>query len=56
MTNKLAALRAQIDNLNEARIALQMSGNLTDDMACELLEIVDALEDRYIALVNKANA
>jgi hypothetical protein len=54
MTTK--SLRRQIDRLNEARIDLQMSGHLTDDLSVTLLEAVEALEDRYIALVNEANA
>ena len=55
-TQALKALRKQIDKLNDARIALQMSGSLTDNQSVDLLEIVEALEDRFIAETNLANA
>jgi hypothetical protein len=55
-TQALKALRKQIDKLNDARIALQMSGSLTDNQSVDLLEVVEALEDRFIAETNLANA
>mgnify|MGYP003650615672 FL=1 len=55
-TQALKALRKQIDKLNDARIALQMSGSLTDNQSVDLLEIVEALEDRFIAETNSLNA
>jgi hypothetical protein len=52
----LKRLRMQIDRLNLARVELSLSGHLTDNQACELLETIDALEDRFIELTNLRNA
>ena len=49
-------LRMQIDRLNLARVELSLSGHLTDNQACDLLETIDALEDRFIELTNLRNA
>jgi len=48
----LKRLRLQIDRLNLARVELQLAGHLTDDQACDMLDLVDTLEDRFIALTN----
>jgi hypothetical protein len=57
MTNtEIKAFRKQIDQLNKARIALQMSGSLSDKQSVDLLEIVEDLEDRFIDVCNKARA
>lgn len=52
----LKRLRLQIDQLNIARVELQLAGHLTDNQACDMLDLVDALEDRFIALTNLRNA
>ena len=52
----LKRLRMQIDRLNLARVELSLSGHLTDNQACDLLETIDALEDRFIELTNLRNA
>ena len=52
----LKRLRMQIDRLNLARIELSMAGHLTDDQGCDLLDTIDALEDKFIALTNARNA
>ncbi len=46
----------QIDRLNLARVELQLAGHLNDNQACDLLDTIDALEDRFIALTNLRNA
>ena len=53
---ELKKLRIQIDRLNEARIELSMAGHLTDNQNCDMLDTIDALEDRFIALTNAHNA
>ena len=55
-TAEIKAFRKQIDQLNKARIALQMSGSLSDNQSVDLLEIVEDLEDRFIDVCNKARA
>jgi hypothetical protein len=52
----LKRLRMQIDRLNLARVELQFAGHLTNNQACDLLEIIDTLEDRFIDLTNLRNA
>ena len=53
---ELKKLRIQIDRLNDARVELSMAGYLSDDQNCDMLETIDALEDRFIALSNLKNA
>ena len=55
-THELNRLRLQIDRLNLARIELSMAGHLTDNQGCDLLDTIDALEDKFIALTNARNA
>jgi hypothetical protein len=52
----LKRLRMQIDRLNMARIELSLAGHLNDNQACDLLDTIDALEDRFIDLTNLRNA
>ena len=52
----LKRLRMQIDRLNLARVELQLAGHLTTTQACDLLETIDTLEDRFIDLTNLRNA
>lgn len=52
----LKRLRLQIDQLNLARVELSLAGHLSDDQACDLLDMVDALEDRFITLTNLRNS
>jgi len=52
----LKRLRMQIDRLNLARVELSLAGHLTNNQACDLLEVIDALEDRFIDLTNLRNA
>jgi hypothetical protein len=52
----LKRLRLQIDRLNMARVELCLAGHLTSNQECELLDTVEALEDRFIALTNIRNA
>jgi hypothetical protein len=52
----LKRLRMQIDRLNLARVELSLAGHLTNNQACDLLEAIDALEDRFIELTNLRNA
>mgnify|MGYP006943412346 CR=1 FL=1 len=52
----LKRLRLQIDRLNLARVELSLAGHLSDDQACDLLDMVDALEDRFITLTNLRNS
>jgi len=54
--HELNRLRLQIDRLNLARVELSMAGHLTDDQNCDLLDTIDALEDKFIALTNARNA
>jgi len=52
----LLLLRAKIDSLNDARVELSTAGHLTNNQEIDLLDTVDALEDRFIALTNSLNA
>ena len=52
----LKRLRMQIDRLNLARVELSLAGHLNDNQACDLLDTIDALEDKFIALTNARNA
>ena len=58
MTTKteLLLLRAKIDSLNDARVELSIAGHLTNNQEIDLLDMVDALEDRFIALTNSLKA
>jgi hypothetical protein len=53
---ELKNLRIQIDRLNEARVELSIAGYLSENHNCDILETIDALEDRFIALSNLKNA
>lgn len=52
----LKRLRLQIDRLNLARVELSLAGHINDDANCDMLDTIDALEDRFIALTNARNA
>jgi hypothetical protein len=52
----LKRLRLHIDRLNIARVELSLSGHMTDDQSCDLLETIDILEDRFIELTNLRNS
>lgn len=52
----LKRLRLQIDRLNLARVELSLAGHISDDANCDMLDTIDALEDRFIALTNARNA
>jgi hypothetical protein len=52
----LKRLRLQINRLNFARVELSLAGHLTDNQSCDLLDLVDSLEDRFIALTNLRKA
>lgn len=55
-TQELKNLRNHIDCLNITRIELSLAGYISDDHSCDLLNVVDALEDRFIALTNAQTA
>ena len=54
--HELKALRRQIDKLNRSRTDLFLFSYMTEEQNLEMQDIIDALEDRFIALTNEANA